>query len=197
MGSSNARGFYRSFIESHKYFFPENARILDCGAGNGSFSVPAVKMAHAGRVFSYDGYFRNFNQILENVRNNSLYNIVPDDHHILGSTGRYSVHVKNGIVNTVEEGERILVESRKVDELVLPRLDLIKVTVPGAAVSIINGATRRIESDKPSIIAEVISDKEGRELVKLMDGLGMDHDSTVDFSSLEKTGGKLLIFSHR
>lgn len=196
-GINSSREVSRIFFEKHENFYPENARILDCGAGNGIFSLLAATKAGASVVYAFEGYYRNFFELLGNVIKNSLYGIVADDHHIMGSTGRLHMNVKDGVVNLAGQGEEILVETRCIDDLALPKLDVIKITVPGAAAEILAGASVRIGNDLPSLIVEVLSNKEGKLISRSLERYGYTADSEVEFARLGNTDGKLLFFRQR
>lgn len=196
-GKNSAMEIYRAFMEDHEQLFRENTRILDCGAGSGIFSLLSVEKFGVASAYAYDGYYLNFLEILENIRKNSLFKVVADDHHIMGETERFTVNLKDGIVNKAGYGSRILVEARKVDDLILPEIDLMKITVPGAALEILQGAEDRIRTDHPAMIVEVLSRNEARAITRLLDGLDLKLDSTSEFARIENTDGNLLFFTRK
>jgi len=60
-----------------------------------------------------------------------------------------------------------------VEELKLPRVDIIKIDVEGAGLSVIKGALKTISKDKPIIFFEVHDELEGQAL-EVLRALGYD-----------------------
>lgn len=183
---------WQTFFQDNEKFYQEVSSVVDCGAGSGAFSLSCAMRTDARRIYAYDGYFLNFSNLVENVRNNGVYSIVPDDHHISDKTGREVMSVHNGIVNALDKGDRILCESRSLDELTLPEFDLLRIAVPGQAAEILIGGREKIEKYEPSIIVESVSRQENRRLQRMLEGYGYSAEYSVE---TERITGIQSVFS--
>ena len=186
---------YEELISNHEDFFPHKSTFIDCGAGSGLFSLLCISVLKAERVYAYEGYYRNFSLLLDNITENSAFNVTADDHHIMGDTGREWLNVESGVVNSLGIGEKILVETRKLDDLTLPGAGFINIAVPGPAKGIIMGGRRRIGKEQPSMMVEIMSGKEEREVRKIVEELGLAHEFTETIQRLEGAESRILFFS--
>lgn len=196
-GNEKIEETFEALIGNHEDFYTEKETYIDCGAGSGIFSLLCTTQLKAKRVYAYEGFYENFSRLLENRKKNSAMNIVPDDHHILGNTGRSSLNVQSGIVNAVGAGEHTLIETRNLDDLYLPAVDLINIAVPGAALDIVKGGFRRLTQDMPSVIVETVNGKEQREVKRLLEGVGLSYKSMESLRRLEGVKSTVLFFSNR
>lgn len=171
-GSDSIVTTERTYFQGRSKFYENVKTVVDCGAGSGSFSLLCTTEIPAERVYSYDGFHGNFSTLLDNVRNNSAYSVVPDDHHVSGRTGRRYMNVSSGIVNALGIGERWLIETRKLDDILIPPVDLIRVAVPGDAPSILEGGRNKIHGDRPALIVETVSSFEYARVRKFAAELG-------------------------
>ncbi len=192
-GKEKPEEVYRLFLEEYPDFFIKDATYLDCGSGSGAFSLLCATQLKNVRVFSYEGYYDSFMKLVENVKQNSAYNVKADDHHILGENGRSLLSVKDGIVNKLGIGIKTMVETRKIDSLTLPELNMIKVSVPGAAVEVIKGGYKTIANSLPSLIIEVVSQKEENQILDLVLEIGYTVKGRIDYNRLEGISSTFLL----
>lgn len=168
-----------TYFRNHEEFYHGISAVVDCGAGAGAFSLTCARRTDAKKVYAYDGHSANFSSLVENIRNNEMYSVVADDHHISGETARKVMSVSSGVVNLLDMGERILCETRSLDELVIPEFDLLRIAVPGDAIGILKGGERKIKKYEPSMIVESVSPKERTQIEHILEDFGYVEQSRV------------------
>ncbi len=172
IGKETLESTRKLFFEGHKDLFSGVSTLLDCGSGAGAFSLILASESKELRAYAYDGYHRNFENLLRNIDENSLYRVVADDHHIHFENGRSLMHVENGVVNDLGRGTKLMIETVCIDCLMVPEPDLIKITVPGAAPDVLRGGLKTISKEAPVLIVEVCSPREEKEVREIISGLG-------------------------
>lgn len=192
MKQEEADTLYKRIVGNHEEFYEKGSTILDCGSGVGAFSLPTAVRLEARAVYAFEGYHESFEHLLNNRNNNSADTVVPDDHHILGSTGREIMGVLSGVTNALGLGEKHLVETRSIDDLWLPKVDYIRITIPGGAASVIAGGIGRIRKEGPRIVVEITSNRERHDVLELLEPLGYSSVGEEEFRELEKRGTRLL-----
>lgn len=192
IGKEYADILYKRITGDHMSFYRNGSNILDCGSGVGGFSLQTALRTGAKTVYAYEGYSESFNLLLKNRNGNSAGNLMPDDHHILGSTGRQLMGVSSGITNALGAGESHLVETRAIDDLMLPFLDCVRITVPGGALQIISGGMERIKREEPAIVVETSSKKERGKVMEILGSIGYTSEGEEYFREVGSLGTRLI-----
>ncbi|HEX3151786.1 MAG TPA: FkbM family methyltransferase [Gemmataceae bacterium] len=176
--------------ETTQLFFrlaAQSTVTLDVGAYVGYFSLLAAHANPAGRVCAFEPLPAVFERLTRNVALNGLTNVecvaaaasdfdgeadffhIPDGLPTSSSLSAEFMHA------TTSHHSRVTVArlDRMLEHRDLPRVDLIKVDAETAEPSVLRGAARILERDRPHIFCEVLADRaDGIALEKTLRPLG-------------------------
>lgn len=150
--------------------------FVDVGANQGEFTVFMAKRLTRGRVISFEASPGHYARLCDNVRLNGLPNVQTVNVALSNATGRVQMFDREEQFDdgTFNEGLATLYPSAargtpagEIDAVTLddwaasislPRLDLLKIDVEGAELSVLHGAREIISSHRPAILVEVNRD---------------------------------------
>ena len=141
--------------------------VVDIGAHVGYFTLIAARqVGPAGKVYAFEPDPDNYSTLLKNIEANAYDNVVADRKAISDNVGTSQLHLVatgSGRHSMYHHGlpERGSIEIETTtldstfDDLDWPNVDLIKIDVEGAEVSVLDGMTRLLEKPaKLNLIVE-------------------------------------------
>jgi FkbM family methyltransferase len=172
-----------SLLDLRRRHHGDGVVAVDCGANVGVHTVEWAKfMTGWGRVLAFEPQDRIFYALAGNVALNNLFNATPHHAAVGARSGQIPVPILDYLVpasygsleiacvkgRTPEdigqvvdrEGFLAPVEVVAIDDLSLPRLDLLKVDVEGMEMDVLAGAAETIEACRPAMIVERIKSDE-------------------------------------
>jgi FkbM family methyltransferase len=154
--------------------------VLDVGANIGTLTVPlARKVTAAGAVFAFEPQRLVYQLLCANVALNALVNVSCFNAAVGDARGNVRIPTLNPAVQANfgalraeghEQGE--LRETIRIDDLPLPRCNLIKVDVEGLESRVLKGARKTIETHRPVLFMENNDEERSPSLLQQLDKLG-------------------------
>lgn len=151
----------------------ESPVIYDIGSSFGTFSLPLSKLLPSCNIFSFEIQRVAFYQLCSNILLNQAFNISPiyasvsnssciieiDELDYTASTnyGAYTLDTNLRTINpqgNVYTTNKCTVEQLALDDLDLPKPNLIKISVGGTDINVLKGAINLIQETKPVILIE-------------------------------------------
>lgn len=161
----NTMGITR--IVKKEYLQPSKGDVVvDAGAHYGFYTLHASRLVGAdGMILSFEPHPKNYERFLTNLSSNGIRNVMPlnkalgecDKPIRLYISSHSERHSTSFTLNpsTHYSGNYVYVESARLDtvvgELGIKRVDLIKIDVEGAELSILKGAKKTIDQFRPSL----------------------------------------------
>jgi len=161
----NTMGITR--IVKKEYLQPSKGDVVvDAGAHYGFYTLHASRLVGAdGMILSFEPHPKNYERFLTNLSSNGIRNVIPlnkalgecDKPIRLYISSHSERHSTSFALNpsTHYSGNYVYVESARLDtvvgELGIKRVDLIKIDVEGAELSILKGAEKTIDQFRPSL----------------------------------------------
>ncbi len=140
----------------------EGAIVVDAGANVGTHTVPLAKrVGRSGAVFALEPQPLTFQLLCANVALNALVNVHCHNVAATDRPGDLRIPVLNpsqrtnfGAVKAEghEQGRRV--DAIRIDDLALPRCNLIKIDVEGMEPRVLAGASRVIARHRPVLFVE-------------------------------------------
>lgn len=181
-------GFYESHVTSvlQREIKP-GAICIDVGANIGVHAIRMAKLVGpSGHVVAIEAD----PSLAERLERNLELNAIANARIVTAAAAEHSGdsfmlfrpssdHPNRGMASLVDKGypggDSIRVESMAIDELSLPRVDLIKIDVEGAEEGVLRGATRTISKHRPVLIVEATTNAGARaELMACLDEYSYD-----------------------
>ncbi|MEM1625596.1 MAG: FkbM family methyltransferase [Candidatus Nezhaarchaeales archaeon] len=160
-------GLYELEWQSHFDSYVRSAKLfIDVGAAaDGYHSLRAFRKNKHIKSIAIEPLQLEFKYLVKNVLMNQA----------LGRGILLKLALGEGRGEALMGGEKVPMLSLDdlVEELKLPRVDIIKIDVEGAGLSVIKGALKTISKDKPIIFFEVHDELEGQAL-EVLRALGYD-----------------------
>ena len=137
------------------------SNVIDVGANFGYHSLIFSKNIN-GNVYAFEPQPQNYKLLKNNIENNKIKNII----HYNLACGNDNLKVKMPIVNTskkINMGDFTpnftnehyeLIDTKTLDEMDFPKIDLIKIDVQGWEKNVINGSKELLNKYKPILIVE-------------------------------------------
>lgn len=178
-----------------KSLLQETDTVLDIGANFGWFSTAfAKKTGSIGRVIAFEPVPNTYQHLIENLRLNSLESAVSTHNIALGNTtGTIDIHVFSdkghgfSSISSLGESDFELIKTKitKLDDFIqehdIQRVNFIKCDVEGAELSVLQGGTKLLQSDKPPILLIELNDEtsqacgySAKDIWQLLTSLGYD-----------------------
>jgi len=147
--------------------------FVDVGANQGEFTLCAAKRLPAGRVLSFEPYSQVYQQLIDNIALNGFDNVTTYRLALSDKTGVASIMIPSGIQpdRSFNEGlaslfahrdGHVMVETvtmnlldRVLQENPIHRVDVVKLDVEGAELSVLRGAKLTLARHRPAIITEI------------------------------------------
>lgn len=199
--------FERSTFYFLSRFLKPGMVFIDVGANFGLYTLFASKkVGGKGFVYAFEPSLREFTRLKENLKLNRLRNVKAyrqalancrakaalkvavypyDGHNSLGSFGYQTTKIDHQEIVITNTLDQIMARVK------LKKIDMIKIDVEGAEMSVLEGAKKTIQALRPSLIIE-LSD---RTLIKQSAGSGMVWEFLKSLSytiySFNQKNGKL------
>jgi FkbM family methyltransferase len=175
-------------IVTNEYLQPSKGDVVvDAGAHYGFYTLHASRLVGAdGLVLAFEPHPKNYERFLTNLSLNGIRNVIafnkalgecdkPIRLYISSHSERHSTSFTLN-PSTHYSGNYIYVKSAKLDtavgELGIKRVNLIKIDVEGAELSILKGAEKTIDQFRPSLtIAAYHYPEEVDEICTLLKGI--------------------------
>lgn len=164
-------------------FVRPGAVVLEAGANIGALTVPLARMAgEGGQVVALEPQRSLFNILCGNLALNGLMNVTPIRAAAGAEAGQtpmpvldYDLAANYGGVASGENAQSLPTEPVRqvaIDEMALPRLDLLKADVEGAEAEVLQGARDTINRLRPVLFVENDRREKSAALVSLLGDLG-------------------------
>ena len=177
-------------LETRKLNYGEGVVAIDCGANIGAHTIEWAKYMHSwGSVIAFEAQERVFYALAGNITMNNCFNARAIWAAIGASSGEIGVPIPDYFSaasfgsleirktdSTEFIGQAIDYENLQktrlmaIDELNLPRLDLIKIDIEGMEIEALQGAQETISRNRPQLIIEKIKSEESQ-LIAFLDNL--------------------------
>lgn len=169
--------------------------FLDIGSHIGKYAIKVGnELNNSGKVIAIELMPDNYKILKLNIGLNHLGNVIPlnlgcdsedGEKNIYGSSNNHST-VSYSLLNSDESKFFGIIPVKRIDTIVseqkLDRLDLIKIDVEGAELSVLNGGLKSFKKFKPRIIIETDREKIGK-IKDLLKPLGYEI-SEIDGTNL-------------
>jgi precorrin-6B methylase 2 len=134
-------------------FLPKNGQVvMDIGAGIGDYALlSSLKVGNKGLVISIEADDKTFRLLLNNIRNNSLNNVIPIKKFV-------SFHKYDSIDYFVRN-------------LKVKKIDIIKIDIEGGEYNALIGGRKTLKKYSPKLIMEIHSEDLMRKILKLLNRL--------------------------
>ncbi len=171
--------------------------VVDVGANLGYFSLLASKLVGpSGRVIALEPNSENCRLLLSSLRRAGVTNVelLPVAADEGAGWAYYSTHVgsNGGLVDDADLLSHfgVVVPTFRLDDLVVGKVDFLKMDVEGAEGRVVQGATRIIEQDRPIVTTELKDEMLERVSVRsVADYLGYFGDLGYQPTLLDKITG--------
>lgn len=168
---------------------PNNGLVLDIGANIGVMSYYLSKKIKYGNVISFEPIPYNFNNLKRLIKKYNLDNIEPYQLALGNSNGEIEMimpihhsvkfhglaHVKSKKHSDIEEGETIVVNMKKLDDVLKSRtqpITGIKIDVENYEFNVLSGAKEILQKNKPIIYCELWDNENRKNTIQLLRSLG-------------------------
>lgn len=186
--------FWRDYSQVPR-FLKKNSVVIDVGASIGDFSIILAKAFEAKKVISIEPDKRFYLYLLKNINLNNLkQNILPLNVAIGEKTGTMTLFKTSGfflskLIKGIPETFQCISLDDLINELALPRIDLIKIDTEGSELPILKGGDNILKQFKPRIILEIHSKKDSINVVKLLSkyNYGLVYEKVNFSQGLENT----------
>ena len=160
-----------SVLNGLRPFVPESSICIDVGANIGLYALALSALAPSGRVCAFEPSPRAFEYLRTNVEANKAGNVeiypqalgageetIPFHDFSFFTAGSFSVNDQTFLTSEMLGSTYIDAPCRTLDdfcdERCLDRLDLMKIDVEGAEISVLEGSTRTLEALQPLVVLE-------------------------------------------
>ena len=155
----------KHFFELANLLIKENFNIIDLGANIGSHTVLCAKLALKGRVFSFEPQSLTYSLLQANIINNNCDNVQTYNMAASNNTGDiismdifsyYGEQVNNGGLRVnIDNGMGDKAITIRIDDLILPKIDFLKIDIQGSEYIALKGMKNIINKDRPILFLEV------------------------------------------
>lgn len=165
--------------------------FLDVGANEGVYSMFAArKVGGSGAVYAFEPSVREFSRLHANLELNGLNHTTPIRCGLAGKAGTAQLQIAgygheghntlgDFVYDSVECEGIEEIELMTLDEFVvergLPRVDVVKIDVEGAEISVLEGSLTTLSSSRPLLIVEILDAalrRQGGSRTRVIDLLG-------------------------
>jgi FkbM family methyltransferase len=153
----------------------KNDTILDVGANIGLMTIPFSKIVGPnGKVLSFEPQSNIYHILCGNVAINNLTNVEcknialgqSNDDLFLPNIDYKTINNFGGV--SLSNIGDIRIEQKKIDDLELINVNLIKIDVEGMELNVLNGATNTIEKFRPILYVENDKQKSSKPLIEFI-----------------------------
>jgi FkbM family methyltransferase len=137
--------------------------FVDIGANLGDYSLIAARLVgQTGKVIAFEPDPSNYGWLKKTIEKNGLKNVEIRQEALSDRDGQATLFLgetsgwhtlKQGQLSS-EKGE-VLVRTKRLDSMMLERLDIVKVDVEGAEFEVLQGAKEQIRKHKPVLFIDL------------------------------------------
>lgn len=140
--------------------------VIDVGANIGIHTIPIAKQIAPGRVIAVEPLPSNVERLKQNMRRNQVENVEIMVIAAGADIGVVELHLADDmayastelVVDKHATGQTLRVEQTTLDRLWgaagEPHISVVKLDVEGSELAVIQGASRILDTERPSIVAE-------------------------------------------
>lgn len=139
--------------------------IIDIGGQAGFFSIlSSKKIGKFGRIYTFEPFKPNFNQISKNMKINQVRNMEVENKAVSDKVGEVTLFIskqnigEHSLLKNLKNREGINVVSTTLEEIIkknrIKRVDVLKIDCEGSEYNILLNATRRVMKRIDTIILE-------------------------------------------
>lgn len=173
-----AKGWEKESLLTWLWLVQDAEVILDIGANTGVYALSAQASRPEAKVFAFEPVRRIYEKLLANITLNQFpvdaRNIAVSDSdgtvslYDPGGEHAYSASLNSRMLENTASATEISARQldNLCDELALPPIDLMKVDVEMHEPEVIAGARRRIASDRPAMLIEILNTEIGTRLAE-------------------------------
>lgn len=188
--------FEQEYVLSYLKRYVESASvILDIGAHCGSHTVLYKSINPSARVYAFEPQLKMYHLLVKNIKDNGLTEVVAYNNAVGDFTGNaemnpYSSDGSNSMSPVSYGGDNLYnlagiqigaggesVKMIRLDEMILPCCNFMKIDVEGFEPHVIEGARQMIENCRPVISYEVnhkVSDRATVSSTEILESLGYE-----------------------
>jgi FkbM family methyltransferase len=154
--------------------------VFDIGACEGIYALTAKALSGSSRVVAIEALPENFERLKRNIELNS-FDIEALEVACSDRDGEAKFFASEGVSNEASllaksdaesQGSAHTVRTRSVDslveELALPRVDLVKIDVEGAEPAVLSGMEHSLANFRPVILIEILTQEAGVQIDRIM-----------------------------
>ncbi len=170
--------FTETFLDGNYSLFDDfppkmGKTVIDIGAQHGDYTLLCSKVYSCKKVIALEPVHDNYEILLSNIRRNGVDNIVkPLELAASDRDGDTELFQEGDMANSGGNGRKISCEIARLDSLGIDEVDLLKVDVEGAEVSVIKGAIETLSKFRPNLIIETHSKLLRKKVEELLFALG-------------------------
>lgn len=168
-------------LERFRQHVPRGATIIDAGANIGNHSVYFARVCGARQIYAFEPMRETFKILSRNAEINAMDRIQCHNFALGARLGRADLRqysAANIGATRLESDEDGFYEVRPLDSLQFTELNLIKMDVEGAQISVLDGARETLARHKPLIWIELLP-QEAEESHERLLSLGYDRMETL------------------
>jgi FkbM family methyltransferase len=173
--------FEMGLLERFRQHVPRGATIIDAGANIGNHSVYFARVCGARQIYAFEPMRETFKILSRNAEINAMDRIQCHNFALGARLGRADLRqysAANIGATRLESDEEGFYEVRPLDSLQFTELNLIKMDVEGAQISVLVGARETLARHKPLIWIELLP-QEAEESHERLLSLGYDRMETL------------------
>lgn len=176
------RGAYaHRILKCIRQYLLSDMTFVDAGANQGEVSLFAARRLHSGRVIAFEPDTANYQRLLDNVKLNELANVLARNHCLGETPGEAQLFVPHNEsthhVRGWNEGlssmfspqagasAKCTVAVQPLDDVVaelsVDSIDLLKIDVEGAELSVLKGSCESLRRFRPMVVIEINSETFG------------------------------------
>ena len=142
--------------------------FIDIGANIGAYSLIASKLVgNKGKVYSFEPVKSIHNQLTQNIKQNSITNIVVEKMAIFDKNTTLELYISDNqnmgmssiLHHSNESGEKQTVQATTLDNYIdnkdLIKIDFIKIDIEGAEINALKGMKQTLIKFSPIILIEI------------------------------------------
>lgn len=186
MGVQMALGRYEPHtVEVLRSIVKPGMKCIDAGAHIGYLTcILASQVGDSGQVFAFEPMPSSYQLLVRNVEENHFENTVQHYQSACSDSAgtiKGSMVSKMYVAGELETGEKVTMETVRLDDIIKESIDIIKIDVEGHEPKALDGMKSIICKDKPVLFSEIneywlrtCSNSSGSQYVRQLNSLGYD-----------------------
>jgi len=171
----------------HQELLKEGMNVIDVGAHLGTYTILAAeKVGESGKVISVEPEFKNYRQLLENIKLNNFKNVISRNMALGKHVGLAKLYIQScgsgghSLVFKNSNGPKSFIKVKvktmdnMVEELGLNKIDVIKIDAEGAEMLVLEGSKKTLKNNPNMkiIVASYHYPSEVKEVCQFLNGRG-------------------------